>query len=221
MSILPWAENVGADAHHVAPLVEGNAPVRAHAHTHDIESAEVGGGAGADSVEDGADGMEVGTDSCGVVGVGSHAHHAAEMHGLKGRVLLTLKIIEQLLRRETGLGLFGCHMKLHEHFCYNTGTVCLVVNTFEKVDGVDALDKGSPADDLTHFVGLEMANEMPSDVVGHERNLSGQLLSAALAENALSGTVGLAKRIDGMEFGDGDKLGAIGLKLTVQPLDLR
>jgi hypothetical protein len=53
---------------------------------------------------------------------------------------------------------------------------------------------------VAHFVGLEMSDEMPVDVVGQERDLLFEFLDSALAEMSLSGVVRFAYRLYGVEL---------------------
>ena len=53
------------------------------------------------------------------------------------------------------------------------------------------MDHRGVPDHLFHFVGLQMANEVPLHVGWQLRCLGGQFLGAVLAEVALPGTVGL------------------------------
>lgn len=61
------------------------------------------------------------------------------------------------------------------------------------------------SDDAFRFVGLQVSDEVPFDVLRHLRNLGKEFLHAAFAEDALPGIVGASQALDGMEFADGDQ----------------
>ena len=79
----------------------------------------------------------------------------------------------------------------------------LVRDQSEEFLAVDALDESHAAYNLAGLVGLEMADKVPADVGREFRNLCQELLNAAFAEEALSGIVGLADGLHGVELADG------------------
>ena len=61
------------------------------------------------------------------------------------------------------------------------------------------------ADELADLIGLEMTDKMPPDVIGELRDLGEEFLDTAFAETALTGIVGLADSLNGVELRDSHK----------------
>lgn len=150
-----------------------------------------------------ADGAEVGADAVGVVGVGGHAHDAGYLRGPQSGQKLGRYLGVELFGSETELCIFGGHVNLKEHPQAAAEARGSVVDTAQQPDGVDALDNVGSLDNAADLIALEMADEVPFDVVGTGGALGRQLIGTALAEDALSGTVGLHDRLSGMEFRHG------------------
>ena len=55
---------------------------------------------------------------------------------------------------------------------------------------------------VPHFVGLQVSDKMPVDVIGQERYLRLQFLHAAFPEMAFSRFIGFADSFYGLVFGD-------------------
>jgi hypothetical protein len=101
-------------------------------------------------------------------------------------------------------------MELHQYTLNDSLFGSLAVYFVEQLYGVDALNQGgTQAQELAHFVGLQMADEVPAELFAAElRNLLGKLLNATFAKEALTGLGGLAQGFDRVELRDGNELNA-------------
>lgn len=75
-------------------------------------------------------------------------------------------------------------MGLDEHAAYDAGAQRLAVDEPEQALAVDALDEAyaSRTDECADLVGLQVADEVPLDILRQVRGLVEQLLHAAFAK---------------------------------------
>ena len=78
-----------------------------------------------------------------------------------------------------------------------------LVDGFEQVGRVDAVDERDKGDDVFDFVGLQMADEMPLDILREHLMLVAHFKGMVLAENALTSIVGFLQVADGLGLADG------------------
>lgn len=68
--------------------------------------------------------------------------------------------------------------------------------------GIHGLDQGGVRKDQLQFVGLEMADEVPFDVLRKLKGFGGELLRAVLPEATLAGLIGGQDVRERMKFGN-------------------
>ena len=175
-----------------AAFLDGDVPVVAHAHGKLFEVRKV-------SVErrffkEPAGATEIIADAAGVVGVGSHGHHAGQLYALQLSPFSALDKCLSLVGRETELGLFLCHVQLQQTRNTSPSLQGLLVDFSQQTRGIDSVDERHVGGDVFDLVGLQMADEMPFYAlqVGQFAMLQLQFLGMALAEDTLTGSVGLA-----------------------------
>ena len=164
-SILPRAEDGGADADDGGAVADGKGPVVGHS---DGELGEVGqlGITGVKTLLEGLDAGEIRLHDGCVVGVGGHAHEAvyADMGvGTSGGIFIKDGLY--LLLGEAALGEFGTQMELKQHIDHTGIDRGPVVDQIQQVTRIHGLDQVGVRKDQLQFVGLEMADEMPLDVL--------------------------------------------------------
>ena len=81
---------------------------------------------------------------------------------------------------------------------------------FKEVEGVYGLDKVNVRKDHLELVGLEVAYEVPLNVLWHLGHLGGQFLGAVFTKDALTGIIGFHEPFYRMELGHGHKLHPLG-----------
>ena len=80
-----------------------------------------------------------------------------------------------------------------------------------ELEGVDGVNDGEVGEGFTDFVALEVANEMPMNVVGEERDFFESFLLSGFAEVAAASGVGGAVISGGPGFGDCKELDVCGV----------
>ena len=143
-----------------------------------------------------ADGAEVGADAVGVVGVGGHAHDAGYLRGPQSGQKLGRYLGVELFGSETELCIFGGHVNLKEHPQAAAEARGSVVDTAQQPDGVDTLDNVGSLDNAADLIALEMADEVPFDVVGTGGALGRQLIVLLPAAYLLSLTASAGWNFD-------------------------
>lgn len=206
-SILPWPENSRTDPDKGGAAGYGGGVVVAHPHRDSGEPAQVWTD-GADFVEGGADGAEVGFYPLSVVGVGGHAHNSAYVDGFQLLEPSAPEPVEEFSGGEPEFRLLPGDMELHQDVLNNPLPLSLAVYLLQEPDGIDALDQHrAQAQQLSDFVGLQVADEMPRVFLSPEfRHFGGELLDAALSEKPLPGGAGLAQGFHRVEFRHGHKI---------------
>lgn len=81
----------------------------------------------------------------------------------------------------------------------------VLVDLFEQVETVDAVDHRHVRGDVFDFVGLKVADEVPFDVLREDFVFGFHLLGVVLTKNALSMLVQRGNVLRRFEFGDGDQ----------------
>ena len=108
--------------------------------------------------------------------------------------------LQHFVYTETALGFFLRHMELKQHVDGAVDAGGLFLNEFEQADTVNALDDTHVGHDSAHFVLLQVADEVPTDIAGQLWSFGDKLLGAILAEEPLSGVIGLLQSLDWMEL---------------------
>ena len=201
-SVLSRAEDGGADADYGGAVTDGQGPVVGHA---DGKFREVGQLriTGIQTLLEGLDAGEIRLHDGCVVGVSGHAHEAvyADMGvGTSGGIFIKDGLY--LLLGEAALGEFGTQMELKQHIDHTGVDRSPVVDQIQKVTGIHGLHQRGVRKDQLQLIGLEMADEMPFDVLRQLESLLGELLRTVLTETALSGLVGCQYVLERMEFGN-------------------
>ena len=89
-------------------------------------------------------------------------------------------------------------MEFQEHIDDTVATRRLLVNFFQKFQGVDSLHHVDVGGDIFHLVGLQVAYEMPDNVVGERLMLQFQFLFVTLTEDTLALSIGSLDILIGM-----------------------
>lgn len=132
---------------------------------------------------------EVGPHALRVICIRGHTHHSAYMGGLQPLEATAAKVVEQFFGGESEFCLLAGHVKLHQDSGGHAGTPGLAVDYFEQMLCVDALYKRYPPHELTHFVGLQMADEMPFYIGRKLLLFLQQFLHSAFAKPTLPGGI--------------------------------
>ena len=176
--VVPFPEYRAANPDYRAAAIDGYLVIARHPHA-DLREAlpYFVGVIGSDIIEYSLDVQELLADFGIVVGVGRHAHHAAEtdvgqlvQHSFRQQLF-------QLLDVKTRLGLFIRHFKLEEAVHYPIVFCGLFIDLDGKFKAVDAVYHIHERDDVFDFVGLQMPYLMPTDVLGEFVVFSRQFLN--------------------------------------------
>ena len=148
------------------------------------------------------EGLEVGADTGFVVGVACHAHEAADVCCLEVAVASTGEEVEEFGGEEAEFCFLFGDVGLDEHAAHYADAQRLAVDEPEQAFAVDALDEAyaSRSDECADLVGLQVAYEVPLDILWQSCGLVEELLHAAFAKNALVGVVSLGNSLGGVEF---------------------
>ena len=123
------------------------------------------------------------------------------MRGLQLLESALAEIFKQFFRQEAEFCLLAGHMHLHQHTCHHSGAHRLTVDALKQMLGVDTLYEGHTPHELTHLIGLQVADEVPLYVRGQRTAFLKQLLDPALAKFALSCGICLLYGFGRMKFG--------------------
>ena len=145
-----------------------------------------------------------------VVGIGGNAHHAPHADvrhtGKRGRA----DILHQFGHIPACLGLLLGDVDLQEDFERPAALGRLALDRLGQPRAVDRMDQRDERGDVFDLVGLQVADQVPLDVLGQGFVFFAQFLRAALAENAVAGVVGRADRLRRVGFRHGDQLHPLG-----------
>lgn len=201
-SILSRAEDGGADADDGGAVADGQGPVVGHS---DGELGEVGqlGITGVQTLLEGLDAGEIGLDNSVVIGVGGHAHQAVDSDVLVGTSIgIFIKDGLDFLLGEAAFGEFGAEVKFQQDIDGPGIDRGPIINQIKQVTRIHRLDQRGIRKNQLQFVGLEMADEMPLDILRELKGLGGKLLRTVLSETALAGLIGGQNVRERMEFGN-------------------
>ena len=115
-----------------------------------------------------------------------------------------------ILRGETTFGQFLCHMKLNEHVYHLTDFLRLLRNLLQKMQRINALNQVYKRHNLTDLIRLQMANEMPANVLRHLLVFPYEFLHPTLAEIAFARFIRLHQALHRMELRNANQSHAFG-----------
>ena len=206
LRVIPLAEYRAANPDNRAAALDGYLVIARHAH------ADLGevlpyfvGVIVSDIIEYSLDVQELLADFGVVVGVGRHAHHAAESDVGKLAHNAFRQQLLQLLDVEARLRVFIRHFKLEEAVHHPIVLCSLFIDLDGKFEAVDAVNHVHEGDDVFDFVGLQMPNLMPADVGGQLRLFLREFLHLVFAEVAASYIIKCHYVLDGLRLGDRKK----------------
>ena len=116
--------------------------------------------------------------------------------------LTTRQKLPTLLRREAVLRFFLGNVQFQQHIDDTPVALCLLVDFAQELHRVYSMYQANIRGDILHLVGLQMADEVPLHILRHLLHFLLQFLHVTLAEDALTGIVGLAQHLHRMELAD-------------------
>ena len=180
----------------------GQTEIVRHAHRQGIERLPEGG---FQLLETAFQTLEIAADDRLVVRIGGDAHHAAHTHVRKLRKGIRREVVAQLRGIPARLGLLAGDVDLEQDVDHTAAAGRLRLNRLGEAGAVHRMDQLHERRDVLDLVGLQVADHVPLDILGKQLVFLAKLLRAALAEDALSGVVGLADQLRRVGFRDGDQ----------------
>ena len=142
-----------------------------------------------------------------VVSIRGHAHQAAESYMTKPFGSAPFDSAQgpgkdclYLILCESSLGLLCPEMELKKDIYDLVMLTPPLLDRIQKVQGINRFHKRGIRQDIFQLVSLEMADEMPLDIVRKLPDLCGKLLRAVLAESPLTRPVDFQNLLGRMEF---------------------
>lgn len=207
-SVISSAEDGGAEADEGASLLNGNLPVVAHTHGYFLKVGLVGKPSLFQFNVDVMQVFEFTSHLQHVVGIGGHTHDADNTDIVKLGVVL--QQFFGFTGVESELGFLGGDMELEEAVDDAVVLGGFLVYGLQQREGVDAVDERDVGDNVLDFIGLEVSDEMPLDVLGELGMLVAHFEGFVFAEEALPKVVGVGYHLDGLGLGYGDKADGVG-----------
>ena len=107
-----------------------------------------------------------------------------------------------LFLRESVFGFLGSQVEFQQDIDGFAVVAPPFVDGLQQMERIHRLDQGDVRKDQLELVGLEMADEVPFDILRHLGDFLRQFLRPVLAEDTLAGPVGLHQAGDRVEFGN-------------------
>ena len=138
-----------------------------------------------------------------VVGVRGHAHEASDADVPVLTPRAALHVGKEFVGQEAELCLFLGNVYLHQDGDDASKASGLLVDLAKQVVAIDGMNEADERGDVLHFVGLQVPNEVPFDVLGQGFVLLHHFLHMTFAEDALSCIVGFLYHLCWMILADG------------------
>ena len=113
--------------------------------------------------------------------------------------------LPQGIGSQTVFGLLLGNVQFQQHVNGATAPRGLLVNLLQQLQRVNGFYHRNVRGNILHLVSLQVADEMPADVLGQRRHLVTKLLLVALAEDALTLSVGSLDILVRMVLADSHK----------------
>lgn len=145
-----------------------------------------------------------------VFGEGSHTHHAANLHVVQGGEDLALEHLAALLQGKAELGGFLCNMELEQAGNHALVFSRQLIDFHQQRFTVNTMDHRHIGGDVFDLVGLQVADEVPLDILGQHLVFGLHFLGLVLAEQSLALVIQHLDILHRFGFGDGNQSGAVG-----------
>ena len=157
--------------------------------------------------------FELGGDEGSIIGVRCHTHQAGKADILVLLPSTALHEAKQLVGSEAVLRLFLSNMHLKKDGDDAPLTFRLLVNLLNQTLGIDGMDEADERCDVLDLVRLQVADEVPLNVLGQHLVLRNQFLHMALPEDALTAIVGFLNERGRMVLADSNKTDTLWQRL--------
>ena len=145
--------------------------------------------------------MVAAADLLFVLRIRSHAHEAT--NGYIGILRKRGDNLRQFVGQEARLSLLAGYVHLQQDVLHQSLLSGLVVEGAQQLLGVHRLDEvRSQPQQVADLVGLQVSDEVPTDIRGQNSHFLLQFLHPTLPEIAFAGLVGLSYRLRRMELTD-------------------
>lgn len=196
---------------HRAALFKRDVVIPRHAHAQDVKIRIPGKKRGFELGEVAMQLAHLGVDLVPVFRKRGHPHHTPQPHARQCLMVTSRQEMDKVLKGPAKLAFLPGHLNLQQAFHDLSNPSSLFMEGFPKVDPIQGVYHPDPGQELPDFIGLQVANEVPSNVPGEQGRFGNQLLNPVFGKNALAKGIDLQDLFDGARLADGNHYGVPGL----------
>ena len=208
--IIPNSKNGASDPYEGTALFNGDSIVIRHAHGDLFELLMIRKEVCLKGLENIVQVPEFAAHLIHVLREGGHAHHPADADVLQSREDLSLKHGAALLYGETELGLFCRDVKLKQAGDHALVFSSQLVDFHQQRFAVNAVNHSHIGGNVFDFVGLQMTDKVPLDILRQHLVFGLHLLGLVLSEQPLALVIQHLDILHRFGFGDGNQPSAFG-----------